>query len=253
MNYRPIYRVHTLDSKVLENISLLGMAKYEDPAAVLFFMPEDSFVGRATVSFDSAVLDKREDVNYVGLKEISTENLGNPVTITNLFGGKSLKMEWKLDTLLNLPGCDKTRSIKPVIGSILLDEMTNSYKLLYRVSDTHFRAPKEFKLSLSIAFLKLLEPVFLSSEIANIAHSVTNAIWFKLREMDLAAKTADEKDEVKYVRGFLDSEFNSTSFEKHLKLKLSLFIAYKLNYITDGKTLKEIEKGYLDAGVYNVI
>lgn len=253
VQYRPIFRVHTLDSKVLENVSILGMAKYEDPSAVLFFMKEDEFTGRAVVSFDAPVLDKREDVNYVGLKNISTENLGTPVLITNLFGGKSLKMEWKLDNLLNLPGCEKTKSIKPVIGSILLDEMTAVYKMLTRVSDTHFHAPKEFRLSLSIAFLKLIEPIFLSSEIANIAHSVTNAIWFKLREMDLAAETPEAKEEVKYVRSFLDSEFNSTSFDKHLKLKLSLFIAYKLNYITEGKILKEIEKGYLDAGVYNVI
>lgn len=258
--YRPIFRVHTLDSKVLETVSLLGMAKYEDPAAVLFFMPEDGFAGKAVVAFESPVLDKREDVNYVGLKAISTENLGNPVMITNLFGGKSLKMEWKLDNLLNLPGCEKTKSIKPVIGSIILDEMTAIYKMLAKASEAHFKAPKEFKLSLSIAFLKLIEPVFLSSEIANIAHSVTNAIWFKLREMDEAAEAEKDpnvrkeaKDEVEYVRGFLDSEFNSSSFYKHLRLKLSLFIAYKLNYITDGKILKEIEKGYLDAGVYNVI
>lgn len=237
-----VFEVPTRGSRVYEEASAFGVAKFTNPFAALFFA-EDEFKGKKILSYSEPVIGETDRVSYAGLQEISTDKIGKEIVMDLVVGGTKARTRWQLDKLLGTPGLAHTMMIRPVVGETVVTRLVESYTEIAKLAQDTFGMGKDFQLTLALQFSKIIEPMFLSQDVAQITTSAMSQLWHTL-----ASDTRDMKKS-----GFSKSSFYDLRFKAEMKFRSALFFAYVTGFITDGKIIKEIVDAWNDAGGFNHI
>lgn len=238
-----VYEVSTRDSRVAEQVSGFGVAKFLSPLAVLFFGP-DEFVGKKILSYNEPVISETDRISYAGLDAISTDKIGRDVVMDIPLAGTKVRTTWRLDKLLSMPSLAYTRIIVPVIGREIISKLVASYREINDVAQSDFGMQKDFQLTMALQFAKIIEPMFLSQDIEQITTSAISDMWDQHTSM-----VGTSAPSLAYIR----SSFYDHKYKTEMKFRAAFFVAYANGFIDQGSIIKELADIMDKGGVFNHI
>lgn len=247
VSYQLIYRVNVNDSRVSENTSALGITKYTDAAAVLFY-GVDHWEGRRILAYSAPVIAEVNKVSYAGLNGISTKPIGEAVKLSLDLGNGKFSTSWELDRLFGIPNLENTRVISPVVGAIITSRFVDGFNELKSVAKSKFDMGKSFETTMALSFTKALDPIFVSKDINDLTTSVISKIW-----EDNVHQSKTSKRDTAMTGKYLQSMFYEDAFKAEMKFRIGLFVAYKLGFITDPASIKKIVDVFKECGGFDHI
>lgn len=222
-----IYQINTADSLIADELStFFSYGLVTDPMISLFYT--NDFIGKRAITIDNNPISDVKNTLFYNIKEILTEKLGGKVRFKFTTGSVTVTPEWELAELTGLVDLEDTHAAAPLIGSILFDQLINSYnhlvtyytnKLKEDVKTKGISGDMKYAVdNLHSAFLSLIAPILKTKDIDHLLSSAISQIW--------------NGGLVKGTR-FGSSILTEDRVKVELRIRLMIFVAIKLGFIKD--------------------
>lgn len=226
-----VYGIDIKDSLIADELkTFFSYGVVSDANIALFYAQE--FEGKRSIVVNGNPIAATKNVMFSDIDGVLSESLAGAVSFKIEYNGLKLSPRWDLAELTGLVDLNDVYASLPLIGSIIFDQLLQTHSDI----TAHFRKEGGIKGSLAkissdaienlnIQFLAVILPILKTRDIDHLLSSAISQLWS--------------------TGSFTGKRFGATILtENHvrneLRVRLVLFVAAKLGFITDEAHIKSI-------------